>query len=256
MVESRIIPCLLLFDGGLVKTTKFSSPKYVGDPINVVRIFNEKEVDELIFIDIEATRNKRAPNLTVIKELASECFMPFAYGGGITTLDQIRDILKVGVEKVILNHIILSNPDFVTEACKYFGSSTIVGAMDVKRDFWGHLKVYDHIKKKTINQDPNTYAKKLESLGVGEIFINDVDRDGTFKGLDIETISSINKTLTTPVVACGGASDLANIKDLIRTSGVSGVAAGSLFVYQGPHRAVLVSYPSRNQIKDILSNNF
>ena len=255
MVESRIIPCLLLFEGGLVKTTKFTSPKYVGDPINVVRIFNEKEVDELIFIDIEASRNKRAPNLTVIRELASECFMPFAYGGGITTIDQIRSILKIGVEKVILNQAVLSNPDFVSEACKYFGSSTIVGAMDVKRDFWGKLWVYDHVRKKSTNYDPLTYAKKLEKLGVGEIFINDVDRDGTFKGFDIDAISRINKTLSTPLIACGGASDLNNIKDLINETNINAVAAGSLFVYQGPHRAVLVSYPNRSQIKEILTNS-
>lgn len=255
MVDSRIIPCLLLFEGGLVKTTKFNSPKYVGDPINVVRIFNEKEVDELIFIDIEASKNKRAPNISVIKELASECFMPFAYGGGITNIDQIRSILRVGVEKVILNQAVLSNPSFVTEACKYFGSSTIVGAIDVKRDFWGKLWVYDHVKKKITNHDPVAYSKKLEMLGVGEIFINDVDRDGTFKGLDIESIANINRSISTPLIACGGASDLNDIKNLIMEANVSGVAAGSLFVYQGPHRAVLVSYPSRKQIKDILSNN-
>ena len=193
MLKTRVIPCLLLREGGLVKTVRFKSEKYIGDPINAVRIFNEKEVDELIFLDIDASRENRTPDIRLIQDIATECFMPFAYGGGITTIDQIKSILRAGVEKVVLNARALQNPEFVREAARHFGSSTIIGAIDVKKDFWGTHKVFDHVKRKITGLNPIDYAKSLESAGVGEIFLNNVDRDGTYAGLDISMIDEMNK---------------------------------------------------------------
>lgn len=253
MLKTRIIPCLLLHEGGLVKTEKFKNPKYVGDPINAVRIYNEKEVDELIFLDIDASRNGEEPNLSTIEDLATECFMPFAYGGGITTLQQIQRILKIGVEKVILNHSALKNPDFVKEVAKHFGSSTIIVAVDIKKDLWGNYKVYDHVKKKTTGITPSEYAMKMCEAGAGELFINNVDRDGTYTGFDLQILESINKMVSVPVIACGGASAISDLKEVVTKANVSGVAAGSIFVYQGPHRAVLISYPSQDELQQLFS---
>ncbi len=253
MLKTRIIPCLLLHDGGLVKTEKFKNPKYVGDPINAVRIFNEKEVDELIFLDIDASKQNREPNLSIIEDLASECFMPFAYGGGITSLQQIQKILKIGVEKIIINQTVLSNINFVKEAARHFGSSTIIVAMDIKKDIWGSYKVFNHVKQKTEKIAPYEHAKRICDAGAGELFVNNVDRDGTYQGFDTIVLETINKTVSIPVIACGGASSLANLREVVSHANVSGVAAGSLFVYQGPHRAVLISYPSQDELKRLFS---
>lgn len=249
MLKTRLIPCLLLHEGGLVKTVKFKSPKYVGDPINAVKIFNDKEVDELVFLDIDASKEKRSPDLDMIKDLASECFMPFAYGGGISTLDQIRAILNIGVEKVVLNHHALHNSDLIGEAAEYFGSSTIIGAIDVKKDFWGHYKVFDHSLGKVTAHNPVEYAQLLQRAGVGEIFLNNVDRDGTYQGLDKELISRISAVLSVPLIACGGTSDLMDIQKTVKETKIGAVAAGSIFVYQGPHKAVLLSYPTAQQLE-------
>lgn len=248
MIKARIIPCLLLHDGGLVKTVKFKSPKYVGDPINAVRIFNNKGVDELVFLDIDASKENRGPDLRLIADLASECFMPFAYGGGVTSVEMIRTILGIGVEKVVLNQSALKDLSFVKSAVAHFGSSTILVAIDVKKDFWGNYKVYNHVSRKTIMTSPFEYAKHVQEAGAGEIFLNDVDRDGTYEGLNIELISKVNSNLQIPLVACGGASGLENIAETIKVAKVGAVAAGSMFVYQGPHRAVLISYPSRKDL--------
>jgi imidazole glycerol-phosphate synthase subunit HisF len=253
MLKTRIIPCLLLHEGGLVKTEKFKNPKYVGDPINAVRIYNEKEVDELIFLDIDASRKGEEPNLSTIEDLATECFMPFAYGGGITTLQQIQRILKVGVEKVILNQSALKNPDFIKEAAKHFGNSTIIVAIDIKKDLWGNYKVYDHVKKKTVGLTPAEYALQMCEAGAGELFINNVDKDGTYTGFDSQILESINKIVSVPVIACGGASGTNDLKEVVTKANVSGVAAGSIFVYQGPHRAVLISYPSQEELQRLFS---
>lgn len=233
----------------MVKTVKFSDSKYVGDPINAVKIFNEKEVDELIFLDIDSSRQNKGPDYRVIEDLAKECFMPFAYGGGITTTEQIKTILSLGVEKVVINHRALENLDFVREAATRFGSSTIIGAIDIKKDFWGHYKVYDHVKKKTVARDPAAYAAELEKAGAGEIFLNNVDREGTYKGIDRDIVKSVNDAVNVPLIICGGVSSVKEIVELMKTSGVSGIAAGSLFVFQGPHRAVLISYPSYRDLQ-------
>lgn len=249
MLKSRVIPCLLLKEGGLVKTVKFSNAKYVGDPINAVKIFNEKEVDELIFLDIDASREKREPDYALIEHLATECFMPFAYGGGVRNVEQIKNILRLGVEKVVINHEALDKHDFVKQASARFGSSTIIGAIDVKKDFWGNYKVYDHVRGKAVGLDPVEQAKRLEAAGVGEIFLNNVDRDGTYTGLDMTLINRINQEIGVPLIVCGGVASVNEIKEVMKGTNVSAIAAGSLFVFQGPHRAVLISYPSIRELE-------
>ncbi|WP_343700844.1 AglZ/HisF2 family acetamidino modification protein [Chitinophaga sp.] len=251
MLKSRIIPCLLLRDGGLTKTEKFKKGKYIGDPINAVRIFNDLAVDELIFLDIDASKHKVVPAYDVIRELTSECFMPFAYGGGISTAKQIEQILKIGVEKIVINKIALDNRDFVAEAVKQFGSSTIIVGIDVKKNFLGKYFVYDHVKTQTTNEQVIAYAKEIESLGAGEIFVNNVDRDGVCNGYDTTLISQVSKNVGIPVIACGGAATIEDFGAAVK-SGASAAAAGSIFVYQGPHKAVLISYPNVADLEKVL----
>ncbi|MEO8471016.1 MAG: AglZ/HisF2 family acetamidino modification protein [Chryseolinea sp.] len=251
MLKTRVIPCLLLHEGGLVKTEKFKNPKYVGDPMNAVRIYNEKEVDELIFLDIDASKQSREPDYSMIEDLATECFMPFAYGGGVTSLDQIQRILKIGVEKVIINHAALNNSNLVKDASRHFGSSTIIVALDIRKDMLGNYKVFDHVRNKSLSLSPVDQALKMCAEGAGELFINNVDRDGTYAGFDWQILEQINKKVTSPVIACGGASGLKDFKDVVSKTKVSAVAAGSIFVYQGPHRAVLISYPSQQELQQL-----
>jgi imidazole glycerol-phosphate synthase subunit HisF len=249
MPRTRIIPSLLLKNGGLVKSIRFKDHRYVGDPINAVKIFNEKEVDEIVLLDISATLEKRCPNFGFIKEIASEAFMPLAYGGGITTLDEIKILISQGVEKVVLNTTAFKNPKLIQEAVKYVGSQSIVISMDVKRNFWGHYKVYIENGRTNTPLDPVVYSKKLEDLGVGEILLTSMDRDGTFAGYDLNLIKLVSSSVSIPVISCGGAGtieDFTKAKD----AGASAVCAGSMFVFQRPHRAVLISYPTQNQMKE------
>lgn len=242
MVHHRYIPCLLLRDGGLVKTEKFKKHKYIGDPINAVKIFNDKEVDELVFLDIDASKQSRGPNLELLRDLASECFMPFAYGGGISNINQIEELLKIGIEKIIINNAGLRSDSLIADASRKFGSSTIVAAIDVKKNMWGKKQVYDHVSNKILNVSPVELAKKYCLLGAGEIFLNSVDLDGTFDGYDLDMIKEMAEILPVPLIACGGASSVKNLEEAI-SSGASAAAAGGLFVFQGPHKAVLISYP-------------
>lgn len=251
MLKVRVIPCLLLQDGGLVKTENFKNPRYLGDPTNAVKIFNKKEVDELIFIDIQASKNKSEPNWEVIEDLASECFMPLGYGGGINSFEQIKRLIKIGVEKVIINQEALKNPDFITKAVDHFGTSTIVCAVDIKKNIWGKYEVFDHVKGKLTGLSPLDYIIKLEKLGVGEVFINNVNKEGTFGGIDLDIVETIVNKISMPLIICGGVSSLTDIS-LAAKSGVSAIAVGSMFVFQGPHRAVLISYPSPEDLKKIL----
>jgi imidazole glycerol-phosphate synthase subunit HisF len=255
MLNTRVIPCLLLQDRGLVKTTKFKDPVYVGDPVNAVKIFNEKEVDELIFLDIDASKRKTGPNLSLISELATECFMPFAYGGGITDIEQIRSILKLGVEKVIINKSALDDLSFIVKAEKEFGRSTLIVAIDIKKNLFGKYKVYDHARKKVTDKDPVEYAKAIEQAGAGEIFLNNVDRDGTFAGFDNEIIKRITSIVSVPVIVCGGAASLQDFKTVVKDGGASAVSAGSFFVFQGPHRAVLISYPQYSELRTLFGSH-
>lgn len=251
MKRVRVIPSLLIQKGGLVKSIRFKDHKYVGDPINAVKIFNEKEVDEIVILDISATAENRPPNITQIKEIAGEAFMPLAYGGGITRLEEIRELISAGVEKVVLNTTAFINPQLVSEGARYIGSQSMVVSIDVKKNVWGKYKVYVQNGSKNTGVDPVVFARQMEEAGAGELILNSIEKDGTFGGYDTELIQSVSKSVNIPVVAIGGAS---TVDDFVRAvqHGASAVAAGSMFVFQRPHRAVLISYPSQPDLKEKL----
>jgi imidazole glycerol-phosphate synthase subunit HisF len=251
MKRIRVIPVLLIQDGGLVKSIRFKDHKYVGDPINAVKIFNEKEVDEIVILDISATTEKKAPNILAIKEIASEAFMPLGYGGGITKLDEIKELITAGVEKVVLNTSAFENPKLVSEGAAYVGSQSIVVSIDVKKNLWGKYKVFVKNGSKNTDMDPVEYAKKMQMAGAGELFLNSIERDGTFGGYDTELIKSVAKAVDIPVVAIGGAAEIEDFAKAVQ-SGASAVSAGSMFVFQRPHRAVLISYPAQKELKEKL----
>jgi len=255
MAIPRVIPVLLLKNAGLVKTVQFKDPKYIGDPLNAVKIFNEKEVDELIFLDILATTENRGIPLDFLKEVAEECFMPLAFGGGIKSISDIRAILKVGVEKVILNSVLFKDLEFVKEAVKQFGSSTIAVSLDVKKNFWGKYELYSNGGNVNTKKEPIAFAKQLNEIGVGELMINSIDLDGTQKGYDLDLITKISNSVDIPVIACGGAGSLSDFDLALNQAGASAVAAGSMFVFHGKHRAVLISYPSQTDLKLIFDKN-
>lgn len=251
MRRIRVIPTLLIQKKGLVKSVKFKDHTYVGDPINAVKIFNDKEVDELVVLDISATLEKRAPDMEMIRELTSEAFMPLGYGGGITKLDEIKELIGAGVEKVILNTQAFENAQLVSDAARYVGSQSVVVSIDVKKNMWGKYKVFVHNGTENTGMDPIEYAKKMEIAGAGELLLNAIDRDGTYAGFDIELIKLISTAVNIPVVAVGGASSLDDFGTAIN-AGASAVSAGSLFVFQRPHRAVLISYPAQKDLKERL----
>lgn len=252
MIRPRVIPALLLQGRGLVKTVKFKNPTYLGDPINIVRIFNDKEVDELIFLDITATPEGRGPSFDLLNNITSECFMPLGYGGGIRSMDDVRKLLSIGIEKVILNTSAVENPSLVRSAADYAGSSSVVISMDVKKNLLGKYEVQIRSGKKGTGLDPVRHAVEMEKMGAGEIFVNSIDRDGVMQGYDIELVRRVSDAVTVPVVACGGAGKLQDLADVIKLGGASAAAAGSLFVFQGPLRGVLISYPSPADLKRIL----
>lgn len=251
MALPRVIPVLLLRNRGLVKTVKFKNEKYVGDPFNAVKIFNEKEVDELCFLDIDASKENREPNYDYLKQIATECFMPLSYGGAVSNLDQIKKLIQSGIEKIVINTQAIENPDFIKSATNSFGASTIVGAMDVKRNFWGNYQIFSHAKNTTLNIDPVEYAIRLQGLGVGEIFLNSVDQDGTMVGYDYDLITKIAGAVDVPVIACGGCSSINDIDRVINQAGASAAAAGSFFVFHGKHKAVLITYPKYESLNQI-----
>lgn len=253
MLKVRIIPCLLLKDLGLVKTVNFKNYKYVGDPINTLKIFNEKEVDELIFMDITATAEKRKPNFRLINDIASECFMPFGYGGGIRDLNDIKELFNLGVEKVIINTYAVENPSFVKSAAEHFGSQSIVVSIDAKKNLFGKYQVYAYGGKKITKLDPATFAVQMEEMGAGEIILTSIDRDGTMMGYDIGLVKDVSESVGIPVVASGGAGKVEDFGDAVKLGGASAVAAGSYFVFHGKHRAVLISYPDMNQLERIFA---
>lgn len=251
MAIPRVIPVLLLRNKGLVKTYKFKEHKYIGDPFNAVKIFNEKEVDELVFLDIDASKEGREPPYDYLQHIAAQCFMPLTYGGAVSSVSQIRKLIQSGIEKVVINHSALANPDFVRMAADAFGSSTIVGGIDVKKNLFGNPLVYSHVRKKTLSLDPVEYASNLQRLGVGEIFVNSVDNDGVMNGYDIATIRKIADAVDIPVIACGGAGSVNDLEQVVKQGHASAAAAGSLFVFHGKHRAVLITYPEYNLLKTI-----
>jgi imidazole glycerol-phosphate synthase subunit HisF len=252
MIKTRVIPSLLIKNGGLVKTVRFSKATYVGDPINAIKIFNDKEVDELVVIDIEASRLKKPPNFNLLDQVSKEAFMPLAYGGGINNLEDVRKILGLGFEKVIIDSYALSNPDFITRAANICGSQSIVICIDVKRDIFGRLSVYDYIRKRPQPVAAPEYAAQAQERGAGEIIVYSVDRDGTFEGYDVKAIKDITGKVNVPVVALGGAGTIEDFSKAVNDGGASAVAAGSIFVFHGPHRAVLITYPEKKELENLL----
>jgi cyclase len=242
MLRPRIIPCLLINNCDLVNTKKFYFDKYIGDPINTLRIFNDKEVDEIIFLDINATKSKIGPNYDLLKDIASECFMPVTYGGGITTLNQIEKVLKLGFEKISINGRTNKNISFLYEAVKEFGSSTIIASINIKTHNRSY-KVYDYINNRLLDDDMFVFLNLIENTGIGEIFVTDVDREGTLMGYNFDLINKLNNKFKIPIIFNGGANSYIDLKDAIKND-ISAVSASSLFVYYGRLNAVLISYPS------------
>lgn len=251
MHRHRIIPCLLLLNDGLVKTLRFGNPKYVGDPINAIRIFNEKEVDELIVLDIGASKVGHEPKFDLIKQFASECFMPLCYGGGIATLEHACQIFSAGVEKVSIQSAALDNIDLITQISKRFGSQAVVVSVDVKKKWFGHSKLYQSRTGKKLAISAIDFLSLCVDAGAGEVLLNSVDRDGTMEGMDLELINEVSTILPVPLIAAGGVGTLFDIKDAI-DAGASAVAAGAFFVFHGPHRAVLITYPSYEEIGELI----
>jgi cyclase len=248
---ARVIPVLLLENKGLVKTVKFKDPKYIGDPINAVKLFNDLEVDELILVDIEASRLKREPDFEYLREITSECFMPVGYAGGVTNTRQIQKLVQSGIEKIVLNNSLFSQSGFLNEVTNAFGASTIVAGVDVKKNLFGQFKVYDHVKRSITSLSVVDHCMALEDMGAGELFINNVDADGVMCGYDLNLIKSITEKVSIPVISCGGCGSFADIREVINASHASAAAAGSFFIYQGPHKAVLISYLTRTQLESI-----
>ena len=244
----RVIPSLLLKNGTLVKTIGFKNPHYIGDPINAVRIFNEMEVDELIFLDITATVENRKPKFNIISDIANECFMPFTYGGGINCIEDIKKILGLGVEKIAINSYAIENPSFIQKISDIFGSQSIVVSIDVKKSITGKYEIFTHCGRKETNIDAEKFAIEIEKMGAGELLLNSIDKEGTMEGYDTDLIKIISNAVKIPVIASGGAGDNNHLKQAIR-AGASAITAGSMFVYQSANRAVLINYPSQEELQ-------
>tara|TARA_S200000501_G_scaffold376975_2_gene433713 strand:+ start:371 stop:1135 length:765 start_codon:yes stop_codon:yes gene_type:complete len=248
MYRPRVIPILLLKGLGLVKSIKFKDYRYIGDPINAVKIFNDLKADELLFLDILASKEKRSISLDFVRNVGDEANMPFAVGGGIKTIQDIKEIINAGAEKVVINTYAIENPNFIKQAADIFGSSTIVVSIDVKKMFLGKKQVYKFGGSKSTGLDPISYAKIMEEKGAGEIIINSIDKDGQMQGYDLKLVKDVSKAVKIPVVAAGGAGNINDLKKAVEESYASAVAAGSMFVYHGPRKAVLINYPSNESL--------
>jgi len=253
VLKYRVIPLLLLMNGGLVKTIKFKDPTYIGDPINAVKIFNDKEVDELVIMDIMASKENKSPDFALLLRIAKEAFMPMAYGGGITKIDQIKTLLGLGFEKIIINSFAIDNLHFIQEASRICGSQSVVIALDVKKSIFGEYRLFRHLKNKITSIDPMEYAREVERSGAGEIILNNVDRDGMMSGYDIELIKKISSNVQIPVVAVGGAGNTVDLVKAVKEGGASAIAAGSMFVFHGRNRAVLINYPEKKELIKLFS---
>ena len=254
MYHNRLIPCLLLDHGRLVKTTQFKKPRYLGDPLNAVRIYNDREVDELIFLDINASRERRHPDLEYLQKITAQCFMPVCYGGGVSNMDDVRDLFRIGFEKVSINASAADNIELIREAAEVFGSQSIVGAMDVAESGSagsGRYAVKILNGRKRVSKNPVEYAKRLEEAGAGEILVNSITRDGSMHGYDTELIRNISAEVSVPLIACGGAHDIEDCKEVC-DAGASAAAAGSMFVFYGRNRAILINYPDQ----DVINRSF
>ena len=248
MLKHRVIPCLLLIGARLVKTLKFQNPKYVGDPINAIRIFNDKEVDELILLDIMASKMDSAPNYDMIKDIAGECFMPLTYGGGITSVEQAAKIFALGVEKIALQTAILDDTSLISRIADRFGSQSVLVSIDVKRNWFNQPLLYSAAYSKKLRFPWLERLQALVTAGAGEVLLNAVDRDGTLDGPDLDLIGQASDAVQVPLIAMGGVSSLMDIRAVVH-AGASAVAAGAFFVFHGPHRAVLITYPSYRQLE-------
>ena len=242
MLRIRLIPSLLLRNRSLVKTVGFGKFTYVGDPCNTVRIFNELEVDELLFLDITATLEKRTPHLKLLAEIADECFMPLGYGGGLRTLQDAKSIFEIGFEKVVINTFAIENPSFITQLSEHFGSQSVIASVDIKKDIFGHYKVFTCAGKKPTNRQPVEWAQELESLGAGEILLTSIDKEGTWEGFDVELVKTVSSAVGIPVIAHGGAGAAEHIKEVVNKGGASAVALGSMVVFQKKDMGVLINF--------------
>jgi imidazole glycerol-phosphate synthase subunit HisF len=247
--RARVIPCLLIRGNGLVKTRKFKDPVYVGDPVNAMRIFSDKEVDEIVLLDIDASREGREPNYELIAEMAGEAFMPAAYGGGIRNIDQIRRLIRAGIEKVVINTAATESTAVVRVAAEMFGNQAVVGAVDVKKTLLGNYRVVAKSASVEVKVGLEQHVHNLVAAGAGEIFLNSVDRDGMMGGYDLQLIQSVTQSVDVPVIACGGAGTVEHLSQGVREGGASAVAAGSMFVFHGKHRAVLINYPKHLELR-------
>ncbi len=254
MLKTRVMPCLLLDGKRLVKTVKFKDANYVGDPVNAVKIYNEKEVDELIFLDINATKKGNEPPYNVIADIATECFMPFTYGGGISSIDQMEKIFGIGVEKITINSRAVEKPSIISKAADLFGSQSVVVSIDVKKTWTGQYRVCTIGGTKISGRDPASWAREVEGLGAGEILLTSIDRDGTYDGYDLGLIRIVTSAVNIPVIACGGAGRIEDFWSAV-DSGASAAAAGSMVVYHGAARGVLINFPSQDQLKTLYTRN-
>ncbi len=252
MLQKRVIPCLLLHNGGLYKTEKFKKPTYIGDPINAIKIFNEKEVDELMFLDIDTTIANKEPNYKMIEDIASECFMPLCYGGGVKNIEQMKNIYSLGVEKISISSQAVLNPNLIEEASQVFGNQSVIVTVDIKKDFWGRKKVFINNGKKNTKLNPIEHIVQVEKLGVGEIVINSIDNDGLMNGFDLELLKVIKSNIKVPIIALGGAGNMNHIKEVFDVAHVDAVACGSMFVYKGSLKGVLINYPKYEEIQELL----
>jgi len=249
----RLIPVLLIHNQGVYKTKKFKRPIYIGDPINAVRLFNDLEVDEIIILDIDASKNKTEPNFDFIEELASEAFMPFAYGGGIQTIDQAQKIIQLGAEKIVLNHQAHKNNSFISDCAKIFGSQSIVVSIDYKKKIFSEEMLYDHVSEKILNKTLIDSVLESQKAGAGELMITSVERDGQMEGMDTSIIKKVSSLLNIPAILCGGIGSLIHIKKALQ-AGAEALAAGSFFVFYGKQNGILINYPKENELEKFLND--
>lgn len=252
MLRARVIPSLLLLDDALVKTTKFKNASYIGDPINTVRIFNELEVDELVFLDIAATNDKRRPNLKLLAEIANECFMPLGYGGGLNDFQIVKDIFSIGFEKVVLNSVCYEQPQFITRVAEHYGNQAVVVSVDVKKNIWGNYEVFSHSGKKKEKRDLVEWLVELEQLGAGELLLTSIDKEGTWSGFDVNLIKRATEAVSIPVIAHGGAGNIQHIGEAVKLGHASAVALGSMVVFQQKGMGVLVNFPELKLLENEL----
>ena len=249
MLRTRVIPLLLLYNNNLVKTVKFGKFSYIGDPVNSVRIFNEFEVDELIFLDIAASRERKNPNFNLLHEIANECFMPLSYGGGITNLDHAKKIFDTGFEKISINTSSIEKPELITQIANQYGSQAIIVSLDVKKNIFGKKTIRTLSGKKNTKKNPIDWAKEVENRGAGEILLTSIDNEGTWNGFDIDIVKQITDNISIPVIAHGGAGNIDHIKEVVKNAKASAVALGSMIVFQKKGMGVLLNFPDKKKIE-------